>query len=113
MVFLSKKFADAILALRTKQDMSFRNLSDAIQVDRSLLHKAETGVCSSIDAFYRICQWLDKPMESFFGTDKPKAKPKAKAKPIVKEKAKPKSKGKAKPKTKKPITEPAKIEADA
>lgn len=81
MKFLSKKFADDILALRTKQDMSFRNLAEAIQVDRSLLHKAETGVCTSIDAFFRICKWMGKPMDSYFGEDKPKAKAK---KPVSK-----------------------------
>ncbi len=68
------KLAGDILEKRTKDDVSFRELSDLTGIDRSVLHSIECGDIRppKLNDFFIICNWLEQPMEAYF--IKPKIK---------------------------------------
>lgn len=60
------KLANDMLAARTKDDVSFRELMVILEIDKATLHRIECGDAPKIDAFFKICRWLGKPMETYF-----------------------------------------------
>lgn len=65
--FLPKTLADDILKKRTKEDLSIRGASTASGLNKDTLWNMEVGESSpSLDHYYKICVWLDKPLDSYF-----------------------------------------------
>lgn len=72
--FLPMKLANALIAKRTKEDISFRSASETMGVDKMSLHRAELGDIPKLEVFHTLCFWLDMPMESFFVKPKTRKK---------------------------------------
>lgn len=70
--FSSMKLAGDILEKRTKDDVSFRQLSDLIGIDKSSLYRMECGdqFLPKLNDFFLVCKWLGRPMEMYFITPK-------------------------------------------
>lgn len=60
------KLANDILSARTKEDVSFRELSKILEIDKATLYRIECGEPPKLEAFFKICRWLNKPMEYYF-----------------------------------------------
>lgn len=65
-IFIPMKLANALIAKRTKGDISFTQAADQTGIAKMVLHRAECGDVPKLENFYAMCLWLDMPMEAFF-----------------------------------------------
>lgn len=65
--FLPISLADAILKERISAALTIRGAAKIAQVDASALHRMEIGEeTPSLNNYYRVCKWLDEPLDAFF-----------------------------------------------
>lgn len=65
--FLPIMLGEAILNKRTKEEITFRAAAVQSGVDMMCLHRMEVGKeTPSLNNYYRVCKWLDKPLDAFF-----------------------------------------------
>lgn len=65
--FLPMMLGDAVLAKRTSDELTLRSAAASAQVDHMALYRMEVGADTpTLNNYYRVCKWLDKPMDAFF-----------------------------------------------
>jgi DNA polymerase V len=64
-----KKFGKAVKEKRERESLSLRDLEGVVGVSPPTLSRIENGEISSpeIEHLLALCQWLRRPLESFFG----------------------------------------------
>lgn len=65
--FKLDKLAKAILAKRTKDDLSFRAIETKTGISKATLQRIEAGaLMPSAASLGEICTWLELPVNNFF-----------------------------------------------
>jgi transcriptional regulator with XRE-family HTH domain len=65
--FLPYKFGQAIIAKRTKDGTSLRDLEKQTGLHKTTVYRAELAESlPDIDTYFKICQWLEVPLDKFF-----------------------------------------------
>jgi len=66
LVFNSKQFSKQIKQKRLiDEDIDLRTLAARISVSASTLSRCENGDRPDLDAYAKICYWLEKPLDMF------------------------------------------------
>lgn len=65
--FLPRLLAEAILNKRIKEELTLRFAAGKCEISLSVLYRMEVGEeTPSLNNYYRVCKWLDKPLDAFF-----------------------------------------------
>lgn len=66
MKFDGDKFANDIFEKRLKQNLSLRELEKITGVKHWIIHKMEEGQQPPVDAFGKMCAWLNVSTDKYF-----------------------------------------------
>lgn len=71
-IFLPMRLANDLIRKRSKEGLSFTDVSVITGIPRKTLFRAETGDVPHLENYWILCQWLGVPLETYFS--KPKTK---------------------------------------